>query len=199
LLVPLRLVDCVQAKRILFQYKNLLRNLSGFAKIGFGSLMLGSEKHASISAHVQMNSCAVIWGKKAPNCRRRNLLFKCAICACTKITGSYGPILVMIVAAGFFVAGVGCSLALIIRELRKAPEGYEDENGFHTVRNGVVKYGVPDSMKARRTRSSLNWAMHPTLRIKAFRVRGLPFFGKRVPHAASEFSATSRRRAGSYR
>jgi hypothetical protein len=60
-----------------------------------------------------------------------------------KITASYGPILVMIVAAGFLVAGVGCSLALIIRELRKAPEGYEDEHGFHTVRNGAVKYGVP--------------------------------------------------------
>jgi hypothetical protein len=44
----------------------------------------------------------------------------------------------MIVAAGFFVAGVGCSLALIIRELRKAPEGYEDEHGFHTVRKGAV-------------------------------------------------------------
>jgi len=107
----------------------------------------------------------------------------------------------MIVAAGFFVAGVGCSLALIIRELRKAPEGYEDEHGFYTVRNGAVKYGLPDSIikKARRTRSSLNWPMHRTLRIKAFRVRGLPFFGKRVPHAAIEFSATSRRRAGSCR
>jgi hypothetical protein len=113
----------------------------------------------------------------------------------------YRPILtlVMIVAAGFFVAGVGCSLALIIRELRKAPEVYEDEHGFYTVRNGAVKYGVPDSMKARRTRRSLNWAMNRTLRIKAFRVRGLPFFGNRVPHAASEFSATSRRRAGSCR
>ncbi len=121
------------------------------------------------------------------------------ICACTKITGSYGPILVMFIAASFFVAGVGCSLALIIRELRKAPEGYEDEQGFHTVDNGAVKYGVPDSMKARRTRSSLNWAMHRTMLIKAFLVRGLPFFGTRVPHAASEFSATSQRRAGSCR
>ena len=68
----------------------------------------------------------------------------------------------MIVAAGFFVIGVGCSLALIIRELRKAPEGCEDEHGFHTVGKDAVKYGVPDSMKARRTRSSLSWAMHRT-------------------------------------
>ena len=100
----------------------------------------------------------------------------------------------MIGAARFFVAGVVCSLALIIRALRKAPEGYEDEHGFHTVGNSAVK-----SMKTRRTRSILKWAMHRTLRIKAFRVRGLPFFGKRVPHPASEFSATSRRRAGSCR
>ena len=105
----------------------------------------------------------------------------------------------MIVAAGFVVAGVGCSLALIIRELRKAPEGYEDEHGFHTVGNGAVKYGIPDWMKARRTRSSLNWAMHRTLRIKAFRMRGLPFFGKRVPHTAGEFSARSGRKADSHR
>jgi hypothetical protein len=68
----------------------------------------------------------------------------------------------MIVAAGFLVAGVGCSLALIIRELRKAPEGYEGEHGFYTVCKGTVKYGVPDSMKARRTRNILNWAMHRT-------------------------------------
>lgn len=100
-----------------------------------------------------------------------------------KITRSYGPILVMIVAACFLVAGVGCSLALIIRELRKAPEGYEDEHGFHPVRNGAVKYIVPDSMKPRGTRSSLDWAVHHTLCIKAFRVRGLPFFGKKVLHA----------------
>ena len=99
-----------------------------------------------------------------------------------KITGSYGPILVMIIAAGFVVAGVGCSLALIIRELRKAPEGYEDEHGFYTVRKGAVKYGVPGSMKARRTRSSLNWACTARPRIKAFRVRGLPFFAREPPH-----------------
>ena len=68
----------------------------------------------------------------------------------------------MIVAAAVFVAGVCCSLALIIRELRKTPEGYEDEHGFYTVRKGAVKCGVPDSMKARRTRSSPNWAMHRT-------------------------------------
>jgi hypothetical protein len=38
----------------------------------------------------------------------------------------------MIVAAAFLLAGAG-SLTLIARELRKAPEGYEDDHGFHTV------------------------------------------------------------------
>ena len=38
----------------------------------------------------------------------------------------------MIVAAALLLAGAG-SLELIARELRKAPEGYEDDHGFHTV------------------------------------------------------------------
>ncbi len=53
----------------------------------------------------------------------------------------------MIVAAGFLVAGVG-SLALIIRELLKASEGYEDEHGFYTVRKRAVEYGADPTASA---------------------------------------------------
>ena len=35
----------------------------------------------------------------------------------------------MIATTLLLLSGVG--LALVLRELRKAPEGYEDENGFH--------------------------------------------------------------------
>ena len=47
----------------------------------------------------------------------------------------------MIVAAGLLVTGMG-SLALVILALHKAPEGYEDERGFHAVRKGVIGYRV---------------------------------------------------------
>lgn len=51
----------------------------------------------------------------------------------------------MPVAANLLVVGVG-SLALIILELRKAPEGYEDERGFHAVCKDAVRYDVPSLM-----------------------------------------------------
>ena len=51
----------------------------------------------------------------------------------------------MIAAAGLLVAGMG-SLALTILELREAPEGYEDERGFHAVRRETMGQGVHGSM-----------------------------------------------------
>jgi hypothetical protein len=45
----------------------------------------------------------------------------------------------MIVAAALLLAGAG-SLALIARELRKAPEGYEDDQGFHTVHQDTGRW-----------------------------------------------------------
>ena len=61
----------------------------------------------------------------------------------------------MIVAAGLLVAGMG-SLALVILELREAPEGYEDERGFHAVRKGTVRYGAFGSMM-RNTRRAISF------------------------------------------
>jgi hypothetical protein len=48
---------------------------------------------------------------------------------------------VVIFAAGLLVFGIS-SLALIILELHEAPEGYEDERGFHVVRNIMAGFGV---------------------------------------------------------
>ena len=67
----------------------------------------------------------------------------------------------MILAASLLVFGVS-SLALIARELRKAPEGYEDEHGFYTVHKGAVENRLPDTRikKASRTPGRLHWPMH---------------------------------------
>jgi hypothetical protein len=47
------------------------------------------------------------------------------------------------------------SLVLVILELCKAPEGYEDEHGFHGLRKGAVGCSFPGSMmqNTRRVRS----------------------------------------------
>ena len=47
-------------------------------------------------------------------------------------------LLVVILAACLLVAGMG-SLALVILELREAPEGYEDERGFHATRGSMTQ------------------------------------------------------------
>jgi hypothetical protein len=62
---------------------------------------------------------------------------------------------IMLVTAGLIVAGIG-SLALILRELRKAPEGYEDEHCFRIVSKKAVRSGVPGSVttKTRGTHTS---------------------------------------------
>jgi hypothetical protein len=61
----------------------------------------------------------------------------------------------IVFAAGLLVVGIG-SLTLILRELRKAPEGYEDEHGFQIDRKRAVGRVFPGSMttKARGPRSS---------------------------------------------
>jgi hypothetical protein len=64
----------------------------------------------------------------------------------------------MIVAAAFLLAGAG-SLALIARELRKAPEGYEDDHGFHTVHQdsgGQVK-AKKWPLNQRRLLPAISW------------------------------------------
>jgi len=65
--------------------------------------------------------------------------------------------LVVIVAAAFLIAGIG-SLALVILALRKAPEGYEDDRGFHTVRKSTLGYGDPGSL-IRNTLRAVSFAV----------------------------------------
>ena len=60
----------------------------------------------------------------------------------------------MIAAAGLLVA----AMALAILELRKAPEGYEDDRGFHTVRKSTLGYGDPGSL-IRNTLRAVSFAV----------------------------------------
>jgi len=85
----------------------------------------------------------------------------------------------VIVAAGLLVAGMG-SLALVILELRKAPEGYEDERGFHAARKGTVGYGIPSSL-IQNTRRARSFAVRRSKPILAgFLWAGRRYFGPMV-------------------
>jgi len=62
----------------------------------------------------------------------------------------------MILAAGLLVTGMG-SLALVILELRKAPQGYEDERGFHAGRKDAMGYSVPAPKISRSVCRNRRW------------------------------------------
>jgi len=62
----------------------------------------------------------------------------------------------MIVAAGLLITGMA-SLALVILELRKAPQGYEDERGFHAVRKGAMGYSVSAPKISRSVCRNRRW------------------------------------------
>jgi len=65
----------------------------------------------------------------------------------------------MIVAAALILAGAG-SLALTAWELRKAPEGFEDDHGFHIVHQDR------GSRRGRAKAASITTAKHAPLRIR---------------------------------
>lgn len=62
----------------------------------------------------------------------------------------------MIVAAAFLLAGAG-SLTLIARELCKTPEGYEADDGFHTVHQakGAKRHWAKTASSPSATRAPL--------------------------------------------
>jgi hypothetical protein len=55
-------------------------------------------------------------------------------------------------------ATLGAGLAFALHQLRKAPIGYEDADGFHIVRevkgSGVMRYGRTDSAYAAALKSA---------------------------------------------
>ena len=44
----------------------------------------------------------------------------------------------MILSARLFAAGIACLAFVVLDEILRAPEGYEDEHGFHFVCGGAI-------------------------------------------------------------
>jgi hypothetical protein len=55
----------------------------------------------------------------------------------------------MLIAAGIAALSGAGLLAFIARELRKAPEGFEDEQGFHVIRSRGSELRIPSARVSR--------------------------------------------------
>ena len=64
---------------------------------------------------------------------------------------SYAPFTCMMILVAI-IAGIAGALALVLHQLRKAPIGYEDEHGFHAIRqlhgSAILRHRKPQDVAA---------------------------------------------------